>query len=120
VSFTAGLDSTLEAVADLSGTVLYSDDSFNVLVDGKSILFFSDVVGAAPGTLSGDSQLPSLNDTVSLADGSHDLFIVLDTEQSAFTTPDQSGTFGLLLLASGSLVAATRFARQTTIAARVI
>jgi hypothetical protein len=112
VSFSAALASSLTAIADLSGNVLYSDDSFNLLVDNQTVLFFSDVVSAAPGQSAIDIQSPSLADTVSLADGTHDLYLELDTEQSAYTTPDTGGTFALLLLGAGSLAATARLARK--------
>jgi hypothetical protein len=108
VSFSATLASSLSALADWSGNVLYSDDSFLLNVDNQTVLFFSDLVSATPGQFAADIQNPSLTGSVSLADGPHDLFIELDTEQSAYTAPDEAGGFALLLLGLGFLAAAAR------------
>jgi hypothetical protein len=113
VTFSAAIASSLTALADLSGNVLYSDDSFNLLVDGQTVLFFSDVVSATPGQSAIDIQSPALTGAVSLTDGTHDLFLELDTEQSAYTAaPDKVGTFALLLLGWASLAAAARWGRK--------
>lgn len=112
LSFSAAIASSLSAIADLSGNVLYSDDSFILNVDYEPVLFFSDSLSATPGQSVTDIQGPLLTNAVSLNDGTHDLFIELDTEQSAYTTPvpDEAGTLVLLLLGLGVLAAAARWA----------
>lgn len=117
VTFGADISSKLIAIADASGMVLHSDSIFNLIVDGRPVLSFSDLISANSSQSASSIQSPALSSSIDLMAGTHTLFIELDTGQQALTSavPDHAGTGRLFLIPLGCLLVAARLRARSAL-----
>jgi hypothetical protein len=105
VSFGAIIAAAQALQTDAGGQVLENELTFNLNVDGNSVLFYDNPLTLGPSASLTTGTVPgySLSDSVSLTAGSHDLYIELDSEQDVLETavPEPS-TYVLLLITFGA------------------
>jgi len=107
VTFGAIIAAAQAMQTDAGGQVLEDEVTFNLNVDGSSVLVYDNALTLGPSGFLSTSASPTLSSGISLTSGSHDLYIELDDEQEVLEMPAPDGgrTVLLLLAALGSLAA---------------